>query len=139
MVMDGALPLISSILLTVAFPGAVFGTAWPATSPRRRRRRAPPPPLRHRDGYQAHHRYDPNIRKQFSPESQRSARSVPSEGSPGLPTSPRPAHKLNSPKIPSPRSVMTGSTQRYSGLEDRRVSDLESRRYQDLVDSENIW
>ncbi|KFA62801.1 hypothetical protein S40285_03806 [Stachybotrys chlorohalonatus IBT 40285] len=88
MIMNGAIPLVSAILLTAFHPGAAFGSAWAPTSPRRIRRQAPPP-LRQTYGYQPHHRYNPSLRSQITPTSQNQMRlsKLPDTpaGSPGLP------------------------------------------------------
>lgn len=152
MVMDGALPLASGIILTAFHPGAAFGTAWEQTSPRQPK--SPPSPLPLQDetrrvSYNTHHAYDPNIRKQFSPKypySQRAARSsyrpeVPS-GSPGLPSNPRPGPKPPSPMMPSPISTIATSKRYSDRSERRRYSDRSERRMnlqKDLVDSDALW
>lgn len=144
MVVDGAIPLIVCILLTIFHPGVAFGQAWDSTSVRRFQRRAPPP-LHPGIRYATHHRYDPNIRKQFTPPSggSRPRYSNPPmvpNGSPGLPSSPRPSHKLPSPIVSSPMSTMTAATSNYSSS--KRLSERSDRRAQaqtDLVNTDAIW
>lgn len=110
MIINGAIPFLSAVLITVLHPGAAFGAAWGATSPLRRvqRRRSAPTPLKPQErpeGYKTHALYDPHIRAQISPTSQR--HSNPPEqpaGSPGLPSHPKAAMK--SSPMPSP----TGTT-----------------------------
>lgn len=136
MIVDGAVPLVSCLLLTMVHPGAVFGSAWSATSPRRLKRRIPPA-LNQEMGYSVHQRYDPNIRKQFSPSTQNPLRmSSPPElayGSYGLPATPRPTGKPPSPMIPSPRSAWTANSRRMSDKSDKRTTP------KDLVDSDALW
>ncbi|KAM0335870.1 hypothetical protein ACHAQA_000920 [Verticillium albo-atrum] len=46
MVVNGAVPLVVCVLLTIFHPGVAFGKAWGSTSPRFRKRYTRPPPLR---------------------------------------------------------------------------------------------
>lgn len=112
MVINGAVPFLSALLITVLHPGAAFGSAWGSTSPLRRtpKRRSAPAPLRPQErpeGYKTHALYNPEIRAQISPTSQRHS-NVPTQpkDSPGLPSHPKAAMK-GSP-MPSP----TGTTGR---------------------------
>ncbi|KND88894.1 hypothetical protein TOPH_06424 [Tolypocladium ophioglossoides CBS 100239] len=136
MVVTGAVPLAACILLTVFHPGAVYGPSWEQTSPRRPKRRIPPPIQHYITN--THRAYDPNIRKQFSPNSPRTARSsyppkMPS-GSPGLPSNPRPSYKPPSPMIPSPKSA-AATSERYGDGSERSKSQLPKN----MVDSEALW
>ncbi|QPG98053.1 hypothetical protein C2857_007194 [Epichloe festucae Fl1] len=141
MIMDGALPLAPVLLLTILHPGTAFGKAWTQTSSRRARRPNPLPLQQvHRLSHSAHHAYDPNIRKHLtpqSPNSQRTARSSHApgvaNGSPGLPTSPRPSHKSPSPKVSSPNST-TATSKRFSDRSEKRIT-----LQKELVDSETLW
>ena len=137
MVVDGVIPLIACLLLTIFHPGAAFGPAWGPTSVRGKKRRAPPAPLKHPKGYNAHHRYDPNIKNHNSPSSQRLLPAAPPpdmpEGSPGLPSNPRPAHKPLSPKMPSPTSIRTFTSHRSSRSEKR------GKPQQKMVDVSSLW
>ncbi|KPM34661.1 hypothetical protein AK830_g11912 [Neonectria ditissima] len=114
MILGGAIPLLAAIVLTVLHPGIAFGDAWSATSPAKiKGRRGPPPPIKYSAGHAIHHRYDPDIRKQLSPASERQLRNSagPPElpaGSPGLPSSPRPPSKPSSPR--SPHHAVTRSS-----------------------------
>ncbi|KAH7326341.1 RTA1 like protein-domain-containing protein [Stachybotrys elegans] len=137
MIMNGAFPLLTVILLTAFHPGAAFGSAWAATSPRRARRQAPPPPLRETPGYRPHHRYNPSIRSQISPTYQKSIRDSRqteiSGGSPGLPRSPKPAQKPPSPRTPKMPTPTI----------DKRLSDRSESQPpvvpKQMVDSEALW
>ncbi|KAL7944681.1 hypothetical protein V8C42DRAFT_353532 [Trichoderma barbatum] len=137
MVMNGLVPFLACLLLTTAHPGAAFGPSWAPTSPRQRKRRGVPlPPLQTSFSHAVHHRYDPNIRQQFSPSTQRPLREAkppPTYGSYGLPSSPRPANKPLSPVILSPISVRTVSARRLSERSERWVAPT------DLVDRDILW
>lgn len=165
LVLCGAVPALACILLTAFHPGAAFGTAWPATSPRRLNRRTRPPPLPvplGHTGYVAHHRYDPHMAK-TSPttarHSQRQSRppDVALNSSPGLPSNPKPVYgKMPSPSyepspsyMPSPAMSVPSSA--GSPISERRPSDAVSpmdarldMRYvapkkKKLVDAEALW
>ncbi|OAA34846.1 RTA-like protein [Metarhizium rileyi] len=138
MIMDGALPLVSAILLTAFHPGAAFGAAWKQTSPRQLKRANdfPAEQEAHRLSYNTHHAYDPNIRKQTSPSSYHAQPMAASACSPetqsgpsGLPSNPRPNQKAASPRMPSPRSTASTS---------KRLSDRINLR-KDMVDSDALW
>ncbi|KAK7423099.1 hypothetical protein QQX98_001175 [Neonectria punicea] len=147
MILGGAIPLLAAIMLTVLHPGIAFGDAWSATSPAKfKGRRAPPPPIKYAPGHAIHHRYDPDIRKQLSPSSERPLRNSagPPElpaGSPGLPSSPRPPSKPSSPRSPQhPRT--------HSSLAEKRSSSRSEPRPQTqapapapggLVNREELW
>ncbi|RFU75474.1 rta [Trichoderma arundinaceum] len=137
LIMNGLLPFLSCLLLTAAHPGAAFGSAWAPTSPRHLKRRARTlPPLQTSFGHAVHHRYDPNIRQQFSPSTQkplREAKPPPTYGSYGLPSSPRPVNKPPSPIILSPISVRAMNVQRLSERSERWAVPA------DLVDSDVLW
>ncbi|KAL7784368.1 hypothetical protein V8C37DRAFT_357832 [Trichoderma ceciliae] len=137
MIMDGLIPFLAYLLFTVAHPGVAFGSSWASTSPRHLKRRAQsPPPLQTSFGHAVHHRYDPNIRQQFSPSTQRPLREIkppPTYGSYGLPSSPRPINKPPSPIILSPISVRTVSVRRLSERSERWVAPT------DLVDDDELW
>lgn len=142
MVMDGALPLASGMLLTALHPGAAFGAAWKQTSPRQYKRPSllPLHEGEARESYTTHHAYDPNIRKQFCPKSAVSQRTATSShptdihhGSPGLPSNPRPSQKPPSPMIPSPMSTVA-TNKRFSERSERRV-----KAQQDMVDTDALW
>ncbi|GAB0135285.1 hypothetical protein EsDP_00003628 [Epichloe bromicola] len=142
MIMDGALPLVPVLFLTMLHPGTAFGKAWTQASSRRARRPNPLPLQQDRGlSHSAHHAYDPNIRKHVTPQSpnnsQRTAGSSHgpgfANGSPGLPTSPRPSHKSPSPKVSSPNST-TATGKRFSDRSERRIA-----LQKELVDSETLW
>lgn len=74
MIMNGVLPLACVILLTFFHPGDAFGGyAWSATSLRKANRNSAGPSasvgtsVRTTLAYDAHIRYDPNIRSRFAP------------------------------------------------------------------------
>lgn len=148
MVVNGAVPLVACILLTVFHPGAVYGPSWEQTAPRRSKRPIPSPIQHHI--VNTHHAYDPNIRKQVSPNSQRNSprtarSSYPPEmpsGSPGLPSNPRPSYyKPPSPMIPSPRST-AATTPKSTAATSNRYSDRSERRKSqptNMVDSDALW
>ncbi|UKZ73319.1 hypothetical protein TrVFT333_000964 [Trichoderma virens FT-333] len=137
MIMNGLIPFLACLLLTTAHPGAAFGPSWASTSPRHRKRRGLPlSPLQTSFSHAVHHRYDPNIRQQFSPSTQRPLREAkppPTYGSYGLPSSPRPVNRPLSPIILSPISVRTVSAQRLSERSERWAVPT------DLVDSDILW
>lgn len=136
-IMNGLVPFLACLLLTAAHLGAAFGLSWGATSPRYRKRRGLPlPPLQTSFGHAVHHRYDPNIRQQFSPSTQRPLREAkppPTYGSYGLPSSPRPVNRPPSPMILSPISVRAVSAQRLTERSERWTAPT------DLVDSDILW
>jgi hypothetical protein len=146
-IVNGALPLVAASLLTVFQPGAAFGRRWKSTSPLRlRSSRVVPPPLksdRQQMEQRAHHRYDPDIRKQLSPGSQRSdRRSNPPEmpkGSPGLPANPRPIYKMATAS-PMPSPTGTAGT---AGTVDKGPSRLsqrsETRETKKMVEKDSLW
>ncbi|KAL6866243.1 hypothetical protein ACO1O0_002350 [Amphichorda felina] len=143
MIMDGVVPLGAATLITVQHPGAAFGPAWAPTNPLhvQKRRSAPAPLIVHpmqqsSEGYQAHHRYNPSIRGEISPTSKRhTGYSNPPElpeGSPGLPSNPKPVYKNGSP-IPSP----TGTAEtRHSLRPERRRSGAMPKQ---LVQKDSLW
>lgn len=137
MLINGLVPFIVCLLLTFAHPGAAFGSSWASTSPRNRKRRGLPlPRLQTSFNHAVHHRYDPNIRQQFSPSTQRPLREVkppPTYGSYGLPSSPRPVNRPTSPMILSPISVRAVSVRRLSERSERWPAPA------DLVDSDILW
>ncbi|EFY87014.1 RTA1 domain protein, putative [Metarhizium acridum CQMa 102] len=142
MIMDGALPLVSAILLTAFHPGAAFGAAWKQTSPRQPNRPSPLPldEDEHRKSYNTHYAYDPNIRQHLSPRSYTSQKMAGSpygqetpSGPSGLPSNPRPTPKPPSPKVPSPRSNVS-TNKRFSDRSERRVN-----LQKDMVDSDALW
>ncbi|OPB43636.1 hypothetical protein A0O28_0099240 [Trichoderma guizhouense] len=137
MIMNGLVPFLACLLLTTAHPGAAFGPSWGATSPRFRKRRGLPlPPLQTSFSHAVHHRYDPNIRSQFSPSTQRPLREAkppPTYGSYGLPSSPRPVNRPPSPMILSPISVRAVSAQMLTERSERWAAPT------DLVDSDVLW
>ena len=145
MVVNGAIPLVSGILLSVFHPGMAFGAAWEETSTRGGR---PGRALAGMDGveqrarasYTPHYAYDPNIGKQRSPQAQSPGQST----SPGLPANPRPGYRLPSP-VPVPRTAVpltavprvprvAVAPRRLSALPDRRVN-----VQQGMVDTEALW
>ncbi|KAH7149694.1 RTA1 like protein-domain-containing protein [Dactylonectria estremocensis] len=140
MVVGGAIPLLACIILTVFHPGTAFGGAWAATSPGRVKKRSPPP-IRYPPAIHAtHHRYDPNIRKQFSPMSEKGSRNSvgPPElpaGSPGLPANPRPWSKLPGPQ--SPQQQLDGSE--AAGKRNSTRLERRSKIQEDLVNREELW
>jgi hypothetical protein len=146
MVADGAVPLLSCILLAAFHPGAAFGSAWTDSSPRiaMRKTSRPAPLIQHPfDGYQGHNnnRYDPEIRKQFSPASpqrpdrqSKLSQGTSSTKSPGLPPHPKSGVMPPSPMTPQSRTSPT----------ERRFNEKQGRRSQtaakkDMVDSEALW
>ncbi|KAF3077230.1 Sphingoid long-chain base transporter RSB1 [Trichoderma lentiforme] len=137
MIMNGLVPFLACLLLTTAHPGAAFGSSWGATSPRYRKRRGLAlPPLQTSFSHAVHHRYDPNIRSQFSPSTQRPLREAkppPTYGSYGLPSSPRPVNRPPSPMILSPISVRAVSAQMLTERSERWAAPT------DLVDSDVLW
>ncbi|CAM1501039.1 Fc.00g102010.m01.CDS01 [Cosmosporella sp. VM-42] len=140
MVIGGAFPLVATILITAFSPGAAFGSAWAATTPRGTAPRGPPEPIE--VGLPIHHRYDPEIRKQISPMSQKHLRhslSPPElpEGSPGLPPNPKPVLKPVTPRLsPTPESLdSVQDTYRFSTRPDRR-SQIQNKA---LVTSDELW
>jgi hypothetical protein len=137
LIMDALVPFLACLLLTVAHPGAAFGSSWASTSSRHPKRRAHSlPPLQTSFGHAVHHRYDPNIRQQFSPSTQRPLREIkppPTYGSYGLPSSPRPLNKPLSPIILSPISVRAMSITRLNERLERWPGSP------DLVDSDELW
>ncbi|KAL7811015.1 hypothetical protein V8C44DRAFT_349930 [Trichoderma aethiopicum] len=139
MVMDGLVPFFACLLLTTAQPGAAFGPSWASTSPRHLKRRGlslPPLQTSFGVGHAVHHRYDPNIRQQFSPSTQRPLREAkppPTYGSYGLPSSPRPVNRPQSPMILSPISVRAVSIGRLSDRSDGWAAQA------DLVDRDVLW
>lgn len=137
MIMDALVPFLACLLLTVAHPGAAFGSSWASTSARKHKRRGPSlPPLQTSFSHAVHHRYDPNIRQQFSPSTQRPLREnkpPPTYGSYGLPSSPRPLNKPPSPIILSPISARAVNPERLSERLERWVVPPE------LVDSDELW
>jgi hypothetical protein len=141
MVMNGVLPFIACLLLSVVHPGAAFGAAWSSTSPRRPRGRAPAPaPLQQPLSYRAHHRYDPSIGRQITPNSHRSRHSDPpkvASGSPGLPPNPKPLSKPPSPRAPPPIAQTPPFDQRFYDRLDERPVNPQARK--NLVDSEALW
>lgn len=148
MILDGVVPLIAAALITVQHPGVAFGSAWGPTSPLRvRKRRTVPAPLgpeQRPEGYQTHQLYNPSIREQISPTSQRHLRhhSNPPEvptGSPGLPSNPKPVHKNTSP-MPSPTgTAVTAGT--VETIETRRSlrPEQKSGAPRQLVEKDNLW
>lgn len=142
MIIGGAIPLIACIILTIFHPGTAFGDAWAATSPCRIKKRSRPPPIQPPPAavHATHHRYDPDIRKQFSPISEKGLRNSvgPPElpaGSPGLPANPRPLSKPSSPRSPA-------HTVALSEVAERRISTRSERMSQtqrDLVNREELW
>ncbi|KAL7958134.1 hypothetical protein V8C34DRAFT_305186 [Trichoderma compactum] len=137
MIMNGLAPFLACLLLTAAHPGAAFGSSWGATSTRHRKRRGLPlPPLQPSFGHAVHHRYEPNIRQQFSPSTQRPLREAKpptTYGSYGLPSSPRPVNRPPSPIILSPISVRAVSAQMLTERSERWAAPT------DLVDSDILW
>ncbi|KAL7918703.1 hypothetical protein ACQKWADRAFT_232008 [Trichoderma austrokoningii] len=131
MVMDALVPFLASLLLTVAHPGAAFGSSWASTSSWNYNRRGPSlSPMPTSFGYAIHHRYDPNIRQQFSPSTQRPLRKLkppPIYGSYGLPSSPRPLNKPPTPTKLSPISTRAVNLERLS------------ERLEKLVDNSELW
>lgn len=145
MIINGLVPFVAALLLTVLHPGAAFGSAWGPTSPiELHKRRNAPPPLsaqQRPEGYKAHLRYDPDIRKQISPTSQRHTRtsSNPSgfSTSPGLPSNPKPAYNRTSP-MPSPTgTVGTAGTvdTRHSIRTERRSNPVPKK----MVEKDVLW
>lgn len=136
-IMDALVPFLACVLLTVAHPGAAFGSSWASTSSRKCKRRGPSlPPLQTSFSHAVHHRYDPNIRQQFSPSTQRPLRETkppPTYGSYGLPSSPRPLNKPPSPIILSPISARAVNPENLSERLERWVVAPE------LVDSDELW
>ncbi|UKZ62411.1 uncharacterized protein TrAtP1_003661 [Trichoderma atroviride] len=136
-IMDALVPFLACVLLTVAHPGAAFGSSWASTSSRKCKRRGPSlPPLQTSFSHAVHHRYDPNIRQQFSPSTQRPLRETkppPTYGSYGLPSSPRPLNKPPSPIILSPISARAVNPENLSERLERWVVPPE------LVDSDELW
>lgn len=134
-IMDALVPFLACVLLTVAHPGAAFGSSWASTSSRKCKRRGPSlPPLQ--TSFAVHHRYEPNIRQQFSPSTQRPLREVkppPTYGSYGLPSSPRPLNKPPSPMILSPISARAVNPENLSERLERWVV------LSELVDSDELW
>ncbi|KAF7545417.1 hypothetical protein G7046_g9571 [Stylonectria norvegica] len=139
MVVVGAFPLVVCILVTILHPGEALGVAWAQTSPRGIKRRSPPCPIGP-PGHAIHHRYDPEIRKQPSPTSQRLLRhsvgppEVPT-GSPGLPANPKPVPKASSPHSPlSPSESVKAQGHKINSRVERQ-----SQAQKNLVDSEELW
>lgn len=132
-IMDALVPFVACLLLTVAHPGAAFGSSWASTSSRNYRRRGPSPsPMPTSFRYcPVHHRYDPNIRQQFSPPTQRPLRELkppPAHGAYGLPSSPRPLNKQLTPTLISLSSMST-----------RAVTPERLNEPLELVDSNELW
>ncbi|KAG5953072.1 hypothetical protein E4U53_007041 [Claviceps sorghi] len=146
MVMNGTLPLLSALLLTVFHPETVFGTAW--ENPFSRRKGGPGSLSLeeiNRLSHGAHHAYDANIRTQLCPSPLHSQRTIPTSnspssnargvanGSPGLPLCPRP---INMPPSPAGPSAMP------SAFINKRCSVKPNRRLtqpKELVDSDALW
>ncbi|KAG9250215.1 RTA1 like protein-domain-containing protein [Emericellopsis atlantica] len=145
-VLDGLVVWLAALLLLLPHPGYTFRAAWGPTSAfrhrkRLQRRRTPPTPLnpmQHRpEGYKAHARYDPNIRAQISPTSQRSPRaSEPPASSPGLPSHPKAS--LRTSPMPSPTETMqtTGTIENRTSLKAERKSNVPPKR---LVEEDTLW
>jgi hypothetical protein len=147
MIMNGVLPLACVALLTIFHPGHAFGDiSWVATSLRKSNRNSVHPPpsvgtsIRTTLAYDAHIRYDPNIRSRFAPNDtdmqalnpydslpQPQYAQTPHDiqtklGNPGLPPHPRALKDLaerrasagsskdNTADERSPRSDRSGST-----------------------------
>jgi len=162
MILNGAMPLVAAALLTIVPPGPAFGSRWTSVSPLRlRKTRIVPPPLkspREQMEEKAHHRYDPDIRKQFSPGSQRALRlSNPPEmpeGSPGLPSNPKPVHKTTSPlpsptatvgtakpaqKNPSPMPSPTWTARTAETNNNRQSIRSDSKQPKQMVEKDSLW
>jgi hypothetical protein len=137
MVLNGAVPLMAAILLTAFHPGPIFGDAWTETTPRGFTSSGQPSLVLHPNGHPTHHRYDPNIRKQPSPMSQRPLRGSigPPAGSPGLPPNPKPVSKPSSPQVPQ-RVLSIVTTKESAGRVERKSVPAPSRQ---LVDNEGLW
>ncbi|KAG5927871.1 hypothetical protein E4U42_001668 [Claviceps africana] len=146
MVMNGTLPLLSALLLTVFHPETAVGTAWENLFSRRKGGPSPSSLVdNNRLSHGAHHAYDLNIRTQRSPNSLHAQRTFPSSnspssntlgaanGSPGLPLCPRPMNKPPSPAGPSVRPTAF-IDQRYSVKSPRRLTQAKK-----LVDSDALW
>lgn len=144
MIMNGVVPLTAAILLTALHPGAAFGSAWKPTSPLQvQKRKTIPPPLKPRQSvteHMAHHRYEPNIRSQISPTSQKSARhsNLPEmpEGSPGLPAHPKATVKTS--PMPSPTGTVEtmGTAESRRSLRPERKSNAPPKR---MVEKDVLW
>jgi hypothetical protein len=152
LVMNGAVPFIACVLISVLHPGAAFGKAWAPTSPRRPLGRAPAPaPLQQPLSYRAHHRYNPSIGTQITPTSQRLRYSDPpkvASGSPGLPPNPKPLHKPPSPRAPPPAALTPPFDQRSYDPADWRSQNHSQNPLnplnpqnprKNMVDSDALW
>ncbi|KAI6782016.1 Sphingoid long-chain base transporter-like protein [Emericellopsis cladophorae] len=145
--LDGLVVWLAALLLLLPHPGYTFRAAWGPTSAfchrkRPQRRRTPPTslnPMQDRpEGYKAHARYDPNIRAQISPTSQRSPRAPEHPAnSPGLPSHPKASLKTTSP-LPSPTETMqtTGTIENRTSLKAERKSNVPPKR---LVEEDTLW
>ncbi|KAG6008200.1 hypothetical protein E4U21_004799 [Claviceps maximensis] len=159
MVMNGALPLLSVLLLTIFHPEITLASSPLPPSLSRRTRRPTPLSLgeNHRSSHShaqgAHYyAYDPNLGTQLSPQAQspRSPRTMLSSNticvasasastnanvaaSPGLPACPGPMNKPSSPGGSSTMPVVYMSN-RYSVKSDRRLT-----QPKELVDSDALW
>ena len=139
MVVDGAIPAIAFILLVAFHPGAAFGDTWALTSPRRVQRPVVPlSPLQLSPGYIPHHRYDPEIRRQFASDSPKHSPKHYRHysGSSGQASTMSPGAR-SMPGLPShPKSGV------LPPLASRRYYDMSSRpgeANKNMVDSDALW
>ncbi|KAK0386455.1 hypothetical protein NLU13_6291 [Sarocladium strictum] len=127
MIMNGVLPLACVILLTMFHPGRAFGDlAWSATSLRKANRNSAYPPASVRTSvrttlaYDAHIRYDPNIRSRSAPHDGDTQALNPYDSLP-LPQYAQTPHdiqkQLGNPGLPShPRAVKDLAERRTSAV-----------------------
>ncbi|KAF5011415.1 hypothetical protein FDECE_2478 [Fusarium decemcellulare] len=149
MVIGGVLPLFAGALLTVFHPGTAFAEAWDPTSPRGIKRQSRPGPIQSPtpSGHPVHHLYEPDIRKQLSPTSQKQQRSSvgPPElpaGSMGLPSNPKPTSKPSSPQYATAPRKGPPAPLNLSNIKATRESLRAEQRAQpakNLVQSEELW
>ncbi|KAJ3511922.1 hypothetical protein NM208_g15379 [Fusarium decemcellulare] len=149
MVIGGVLPLFAGALLTVFHPGTAFAEAWDPTSPRGIKRHRRPDPIQSPtpSGHPVHHMYEPDIRKQLSPTSQKQQRSSvgPPElpaGSMGLPSNPKPTSKPSSPQHATAPRKGPPAPLNLSNIKATRESLRAEQRAQpakNLVQSEELW
>ncbi|KAJ6789408.1 hypothetical protein PWT90_03638 [Aphanocladium album] len=133
MLANGALPLVSCVLLITFHPKKIDRSPAALTSSWSGKRKERPPPLTHGNAHPAHHGYSPNIALQISPTSPKSQSSNPPavpSGSPGLPVNPRPTHQSIS--FQPVRAPAQASVNHYKNKKD-------DRQPRELVETDSLW
>ncbi|KAF4966060.1 hypothetical protein FZEAL_10697 [Fusarium zealandicum] len=150
MVIGGTLPLLAGMLLVVFYPGTALADTWaPASSQDIKCHRRPDPiQSLSPSGHFVHHLYDPDIRKQISPTSQKH-HSGTSEGPPelppgsmGLPSNPKVTSKPSSPQsMSAPRRGPPAplDLSHLSGIGGGVRRDTRGPAPKDLVHAEELW